>query len=115
LTAARVYAKAQGLSRKCQNHAAIISLEAAEKGGLLLKQCEKAVGGRPEQTPARVAAVSEYRQTIQAAGLSERTAEVSRRRDNLSGRTSASRERGPAEGVCVGWECLMELRGGQSA
>jgi len=74
--AAKAYAQAQGLSRECQNHAALIALEAAEKGGRLLKECERSKGGEhTHRTAATAAGVSEYRKTIEAAGLAERTAE----------------------------------------
>jgi hypothetical protein len=69
--AARQLAKAQSLSRECQNYAALIALEATEKAGRLLQGCKKTPGKKP---PATIAGGSEYHKVIEDAGIPERTA-----------------------------------------
>lgn len=73
--AAKVYAKAANLGREAQNYAAEIAILAACKAGEILKQLDKSKGGRPEKTPASVAAVSEYTKTLEETGTAERTAQ----------------------------------------
>jgi hypothetical protein len=55
--AVRVYAKAAGLGRDIQNHAAEVKVEAEVRAGELLKAIDKHPGGRPGKTATTKVAV----------------------------------------------------------
>ena len=72
--AARAYAKAAKLGKEAQNYAAEIALLAAQKAGAILKQLRRGKPG-PKGLPARLAANSEYSQTLKETNTPERTAQ----------------------------------------
>lgn len=72
--AARQYARAAKMGLDMQNDAAEIKLRAERRAGEVLAVLERGEAGRPEKNEAKLAPISEYRQTLEAETIPIRTA-----------------------------------------